>query len=346
MSDIHDNPAAFSVMHSISHQFAVNFIIDSGDLTDHGSPPENHDLAREIRTFGVPYVFIRGNHDSYATQAAVARQPNAVVLRGHIVTVDGLRIIGQGDPRFTPDLDVQASGEDAVAQMGQQLAATAAAARPPPNIAVVHDPVAAAPFAGVVPLVLAGHIHHRVTWTLPGGTRVFVQGSTGGAGLRALQANPPTPIECSVLYFDSATGRLQAWDDITVSGLGGAAAQIQRHLAADTAPIGGPLPSITPAPPTPLTTIAPSTSPGSPGSPRSSGSHLVRRARLVRRTVWLTGAVSTCGSHVLCVRCARIICPARAPPAGGLPCSSWSGSGHGAGRPAACWPRLAASDRR
>jgi predicted MPP superfamily phosphohydrolase len=271
VSDIHDNPTAFSVMHSISHQFAVNFIIDSGDLTDHGSAPENHDLAREIRTFHVPYVFIRGNHDSYATQAAVARQPNAIVLRGHIVTVDGLRIIGQGDPRFTPDLDVEASGEDVVAQMGQRLADTAAAARPPPNIAVVHDPVAAAPFAGVVPLVLAGHIHHRVTWMLPGGTRLFVQGSTGGAGLRALQANPPTPIECSVLYFDSATGRLQAWDDITVSGLGGTAAQIQRHLATDTAPIGGPLPAITPPP---STTPTPSTSPdpsASPGPTSSSG---------------------------------------------------------------------------
>lgn len=280
VSDIHDNPAAFSVMHSISHQFAVNFIIDSGDLTDHGSPPENHDLAREIRTFHVPYVFIRGNHDSFATQAAVARQPNAIVLKGHIVTVDGLRIIGQGDPRFTPDLDVQASGEDVVAQMGQRLAARALAARPPPNIAVVHDPVAAAPFAGVVPLVLAGHIHRRVTWMLSKGTRLFVQGSTGGAGLRALQASPPTPIECSVLYFDRATGRLQAWDDITVAGLGGTAAQIQRHLASDTAPIGAPLPPITPPPPTPSTSAPPgpfaSTAPftfsGSPTTPAPSTS--------------------------------------------------------------------------
>jgi len=246
VSDIHDNPAAWSVMHSIAHQFAVNLIIDSGDLTDHGSPPEN-ELAREIRTFRIPYVFIRGNHDSLATLSAVARQRNAIVLTGQIVTVDGLRIIGHGDPRFTPNLDVKVAGEEAVAAMGQRLAATALAARPPPDIAVVHDPVAAAPFAGVVPLVLAGHIHRRVTWMLPNGTRVFVQGSTGGAGLRALQSNPPTPIECSVLYFDRATGRLQAWDDITVAGLGGTAAQIQRHLATDTAVIGGPPPTITPS---------------------------------------------------------------------------------------------------
>lgn len=264
VSDIHDNPAAWSVMHSISHQFAVNFIIDSGDLTDHGSPPEN-ELAREIRTFHIPYVFIRGNHDSLATQRAVARQRNAIVLTGQIATVDGLRIIGHGDPRFTPNLDVKVAGGESVAAMGQRLAAAAQAVRPPPDIAVVHDPVAAAPFAGVVPLVLAGHIHRRVTWMLSKDTRVFVQGSTGGAGLRALQSNPPTPIECSVLYFDRTTGRLQAWDDITVAGLGGTAAQIQRHLASDTAPIGGPPPAITPP------AIRPSAAPVVTSSPAASG---------------------------------------------------------------------------
>jgi len=274
VSDIHDNPAAWSVMHSIAHEFAVNFIIDSGDLTDHGSPPED-ELAGQIGTFRIPYVFIRGNHDSLETLAAVARQRNAIVLTGQIVTVDSLRIIGHGDPRFTPNLDVKVAGEDTVAAMGQRLATAAKAARPPPDIAVVHDPVAAAPFAGVVPLVLAGHIHRRVTWMLPGGTRVFVQGSTGGAGLRALQSTPPTPIECSVLYFDRATGRLQAWDDITVAGLGGTAAQIQRHLATDTAVIGGPPPVIT-LTPTPQPT-APTATAATPPGPAPAGSAATSR---------------------------------------------------------------------
>ncbi len=260
VSDIHDNPAAWNIMHSIVHQFAVNFIIDSGDLTDHGSSPENS-IASEISTFHIPYVYIRGNHDSRGTRHAVARQRNAIVLAGHVVTVDGLRIIGVGDPRFTPNLDVQVAGEAAVAAMGQRLAAAALASVPAPDIAVVHDPVEAQPLAGVVPLVLAGHIHRRVSWMLSKDTRLFIQGSTGGAGLRALQASPPTPIECSVLYFDRATGQLRAWDDITVAGLGGTAAQIQRHLASNTAPIGGPLPA-----------ISPSGTPSPAGSPAASSS--------------------------------------------------------------------------
>jgi hypothetical protein len=118
--------------------------------------------------------------------------------------------------------------------------------------------------AGKVKLVLAGHLHRRVTWMLSGDTRAFVQGSTGGAGLRALQSNPPTPIEASVLYFDRTTGQLQAWDDITIGGLGATDAQIQRHLASDTAPQDGPVPDLSPA-------AAPSTMCGSPSPTGSPG---------------------------------------------------------------------------
>jgi predicted phosphodiesterase len=245
VSDIHDNPVAWNIMHSLVKQFDIDFIIDSGDLTDHGSQPENT-FAKEVSTFGVPYVFVRGNHDSTSTQLAVARQRNAIMLTGQEVTVDGLRIIGNGDPRFTPNLSVQEPGEDAVYEMGQALATTVQQEVQPPDIAVVHDPVAALPLNGEVSLVLAGHLHRRVTWMLSQNTRVFVQGSTGGAGLRALQSSPPTPLEASVLYFDRGTHQLQAWDDITIGGLGTTNAQIQRHLASDTTPQDGPVPSLSP----------------------------------------------------------------------------------------------------
>jgi predicted MPP superfamily phosphohydrolase len=246
VSDIHDNPAAWNVMHSIVQQFGINVIVDSGDLTDHGTQAENA-LATQIGKFKVPYVFIRGNHDSDHTQTAVTKEKNAILLTGNEVRVDGLTIIGDGDPRFTPDLAVQVPGEQAVYQAGAALATTAREQPAMPDIAVVHDPVAALPLTGAVKLVLAGHLHRRVTWMLSGGTRVFVQGSTGGAGLRALQSNPPTPIEASVLYFDRSTGLLQAWDDITIGGLGATDAQIQRHLATDTAPQGGPVPDLSPS---------------------------------------------------------------------------------------------------
>src|SRR6266536_2141750 len=178
VSDIHDNPAAWNVMHSLTREFSVNLIIDSGDLTDHGSRPEDA-LAGEIPTFHVPYVFVKGNHDSLATQRAVAKQRNAVVLVGKEVVVGGLRIIGAGDPRFTPNLSVDVPGEQSVVTMGRDLAAAARRASQPPDIAVVHDPAAVVPLDGTVGLVLAGHLHKRQTETMPNGTLLFVLGGTG-----------------------------------------------------------------------------------------------------------------------------------------------------------------------
>ena len=248
VSDIHLNPAAFEIIRSLLQQYDIDFIVDSGDLTDHGSAPENR-FVDEIETLGVPYAFVRGNHDSMTTQRGVKRQPNAIVLDGNTATVAGLKLIGAGDPRFTPDRSVTANDESVV-EMGERLAAKIPFGKPPPDIAVIHDPTAAAALDGRVPLILAGHTHRRSTRIMQSGTRLFIQGSTGGAGLRALETEEPTPIECSVLYFDRTTKRLVAWDDITVSGLGATpTSTITRRQAkpeeAGVNPSGAPSPSPT-----------------------------------------------------------------------------------------------------
>jgi hypothetical protein len=97
---------------------------------------------------------------------------------------------------------------------------------------------------GVVPLVLAGHTHERQVSELDDGTLLMVQGSTGGAGLRALEGEYPEPLTCTVLYFDPETGRLQAYDEITLGGLGETEVTIQRRTppqedATDSPPADG-----------------------------------------------------------------------------------------------------------
>jgi predicted MPP superfamily phosphohydrolase len=230
VADLHLNPAAWEVIRSVTHQYDIDVIVDSGDIVDHGSGPENR-YVEGIATLGVPYVYVRGNHDSQATERAVRRQRGAVVLTGKPVDVGGLRLLGDGDPRFTPDRAVEAPSDDRVREMGSRLAFEARASQQPVDFAVVHDPTAAEPLDGTVPLILAGHTHRRSTKLLEGGTRLFVQGSTGGAGLRALEPSEPTPVQCSVLYIDRSTKKLQAWDDISLGGLGLASASVSRHLA-------------------------------------------------------------------------------------------------------------------
>jgi hypothetical protein len=58
----------------------------------------------------------------------------------------------------------------------------------------------------------------------------MVEGSTGGAGLRGLEGEYPEPLTCTVLYLDPRTGALQAYDEITLGGLGETEVTIQRTV--------------------------------------------------------------------------------------------------------------------
>ena len=226
VSDLHLAPSGFDLMTEVAQQFDVDAVLDTGDITDWGSVPENQ-LLSAVGALGVPYVYIRGNHDSAVTAAAVAAQPNTTVLDDSAVTVAGISVVGAADPRFTPDKDSAGAGESLTAN-GEELADLVATLPAPPAIALVHDPRAAEPLDGVVPLVLAGHTHARDVSVLEEGTRLMVEGSTGGAGLRGLQGEDPTPLSCTLLYLDRATGELTAYDEITLGGLGQAEVTIQR----------------------------------------------------------------------------------------------------------------------
>lgn len=231
VSDIHNNPQGFDIAAELVEQFDVDAVVDTGDTTDWGTPPEARLLGR-IGDFDVPYVWVRGNHDSRtSTQRAVEAQ-GAVVLDGDALTVAGLRIWGIGDPRYTPDKD-QPTGHDVEATQIERFAGRVRrfvddAGPRTIDVVAVHDRRAAAGLADVVPLVLAGHTH-AAREERYGSTVVLTEGSTGGAGLRALEGDDPEPLTATVLYFDDRTDRLVAYDRITVDGFGGAGVRIERH---------------------------------------------------------------------------------------------------------------------
>ena len=74
------------------------------------------------------------------------------------------------------------------------------------------------------------------------GTRLRVEGSTGGSGLRALEGEHPDPIETSILYLDRDTRRLQARDEIKLGGLGLTTAEVSRHFPKENQPGASPTP--------------------------------------------------------------------------------------------------------
>lgn len=228
VSDIHLNPNVWPIARSIIDQYDVDVVLDTGDIADHGTGLENS-LLTPIETLGVPYVFIRGNHDSSVTVAAITAMDDTYVLDDSVVDVAGLRIAGAADPRFTPDKSTAADDAQVVAS-GDELADVIETSRRPVDLAMVHDPDAATPLAGLTPLVLAGHIHTREAEDLGDGTELLVQGSTGGAGLRGLESEEPTPLTFTVLYLDPESKQLTARDEFTLGGLGTASAEVERIL--------------------------------------------------------------------------------------------------------------------
>jgi predicted phosphodiesterase len=281
VSDLHLNPGSWGIIRTVVQQFEIDAVVDTGDIVDWGSSTEASYVG-QIADMGVPYIYVRGNHDSVATESAVARQPNARVLNNTVTSVNGLTIAGIADPLFTPDknetppaVDADEPGSSPLLRAGTQLADTIRASETPVNVALVHDPAMAPPLAGTVPLVLAGHRHQREVTMLPAPepapsasapagsatpppapTRLMVEGSTGGAGLRGLEDEEPTPLALSVLYFDEQQ-QLKAYDDIELGGTGQSQVTLERkvvgHDDEDSEPttdpfIGGsPAPSVSPS---------------------------------------------------------------------------------------------------
>jgi predicted phosphodiesterase len=251
VSDLHLNPASWGLIRTVVKQWDIDAVVDTGDIVDWGSSAETQYVAN-IAQVGVPYIYVRGNHDSTAIQDAVSRQKNAIVLDNTTTTINGLTIAGIGDPEFTPDKSETPAADGDLSSnpllfSGEELATTIEHSTTRVDIAMVHDPAMAPPLSGVVPLVLAGHLHKREVSVLaapapsaaptpspgtaqtPMETRLLVECSTGGAGLRGLESDEPTPLSLSVLYFDEKHD-LKAYDDIELGGTGQSQVTMQRKV--------------------------------------------------------------------------------------------------------------------
>jgi len=228
VSDLHLNPQGMDMIHILVKQFGIDVVVDTGDISDHGTSVEDPYLA-EITRVNAPYVFVRGNHDSMHTEDVIKSKSNAIVLdNSDIVNIAGLTFSGVGDPRFTPDKSTPKIAEKAVVDLVAAMAANIKGKGV--DIALVHDATATTPLKDRVALILSGHTHKRETVRISDVTTLMVSGSTGGGGLRALSGDEPAPLEATIIHISKTTRRVVAWDEITMGGVGSATVQVTRHL--------------------------------------------------------------------------------------------------------------------
>jgi predicted MPP superfamily phosphohydrolase len=226
VSDLHLNPAGWDLIRQLVKAYGVKVIADTGDISDHGTAFEDSYLD-EIPKLKIPYLYVRGNHDSVHTQNYISTFPNAKVLDGGTpLVVEGLTFVGLGDPTFTPD---KSKDSDIKTVIDSQNKYAQLMPNTPINIFLVHNPVNVKVFDGKTDLILAGHLHKRSFTVLPKKTLLMIQGSTGGGGLRMItNREVPAKLEANILYFDKNTKKLVAYDEISIGGMGDAYAEIVR----------------------------------------------------------------------------------------------------------------------
>lgn len=182
VSDVHGMNYYPLMRHIVAEQ-GIDAVIDSGDLLNFGRAPEGElaGIYEGIESLGVPYVFVRGNHDATSrTDENVLRRleqvPNVHLLEPTAgayqeVEINGVRISGFNDWRYFGEV-----AEDFGAIQAEAARRYAAAVGEDlPDIAVGHEPFAMdrVNAAGVR---LNGHMHVADLV----GNRIQVGSFTGG----------------------------------------------------------------------------------------------------------------------------------------------------------------------
>jgi predicted MPP superfamily phosphohydrolase len=225
VSDIHSNPVGLEVVDQLASQFEVDAVLDTGDLTSFGLPLESRITALVAR-IRVPYLLVPGNHDSPTNRRAFRASGAMVVLNGQTVDVDGIDILGVGDPNYTADNELDRDERDlGLARQRDRIRQLVDRHRP--DVLAVHNPVQAVAADGEVPLVVAGHVHERRFEELDGGTLVLTSGSTGATGIGAFTTVERERYEAQLLRFVGS--RLVAVDAIEMEGVDGGF-RIERRL--------------------------------------------------------------------------------------------------------------------
>lgn len=238
VSDLHNNPLGVKFITEAVRTFGVDAVVDTGDLTDWGTPLEAG-FVRDLAALHVPYFFVPGNHDSPQLLKTLRRQPRLRVLDGRPVKFRGLTLWGVADPSSGRN-DPEVAPPDELRALGRTLAEEVEAWPAPPDLIAVHNPILAESLAGRAPVILHGH-DHRLKVREVDGSVLIDAGSTGAAGVRGLSEQGETPYSMALLYFSKTPEgyRLRALDTLEVRGRSGGFA-LNRILVGDGGNAGTP----------------------------------------------------------------------------------------------------------
>jgi predicted phosphodiesterase len=224
ISDLHLNPAGLDMVEKINKEFEIDIIVDSGDISDRGSVIENWYYSR-IDNFNTPYIFVRGNHDSYNTEKAIVENKNVINLSSGLKTsIFGVEFAGLGDFRFTPDKSLSIANINEISKRSLDTLKPYKGV----DFIVIHDPEIGKSLDGLANYILTGHTHKRKI-SKGYNSYILTEGSSGGGGLRPFDKyNNITNLESSIIYYDKINKKIVAIDQFSLSGYSGSNISINR----------------------------------------------------------------------------------------------------------------------
>ncbi len=199
VSDIHNNVTSIDFIEQIVEDFDIDFIIDTGDITDYGTALEGS-LLNRIEKLQCPYVFVAGNHDSPTIVEKLKSLNNVLVLENEFVTLENINILGIPDPASKIN-DIKPVGGYQIERSVEEINELIEKNETQIHVLATHNPNIAKAFNGKIPTILFGHTH---TFGIEETAKSVMinAGTTGGAGIRGLQSSKEIPYSMAIVYFD------------------------------------------------------------------------------------------------------------------------------------------------
>lgn len=198
ISDIHNNVAATRFLKQIAASFSIDFFIDLGDLTDYGTKLESL-LLEELKDLHRPYLFVPGNHDSPEIIESLSHYSQVTMAQDQMVEFAGLNIFAFVDP-LSGGKGIESLTSEECQVNQERIRQLWEETSPEPNLVAMHNLQYVSSLIGKVPLIVYGHTH-QVSIREEKGTIIINPGSTGGAGIRGLQAVKEIPYSVVLLHF-------------------------------------------------------------------------------------------------------------------------------------------------
>ncbi len=222
ISDLHCNVGMAPLISTLVKRSGADLVLDAGDTTLNGTSVEQYCVTTFARAIpkDVELVTSPGNHDSRETSKRYARA-GATVLDGSVVSVDGLRVLGDRDPNETR---VGAGGtalasKESADHEAARLARTACGDHDGVDLLLIHTPTVGDDTLarGCSPAQISGHLHRRYGPERTGRGVRYISSSTAGATLGQPTVGPLHGVaEMTVLRWDRTSRRFVDYQVVEV----------------------------------------------------------------------------------------------------------------------------------